>query len=144
MIRKVENKRAKSGIHGGNKMSQTFKRCEECKTEFGPLKRLNVKFCSHKCGYENIKKRIKKPKMKLSKKVRSCQRRTRYLIEIGKIKRNESCEHCGKIKYLETAHINYEDPYNIKWLCRSCHRKWDWGTPKQGENYSGKKAKKEK
>lgn len=46
---------------------------------------------------------------------------------------------------IEAAHYNYEDPRNVRWLCRSCHVRWDQKEPKGGcikrwEDYTGKEA----
>ena len=41
---------------------------------------------------------------------------------------SSTCEFCNKNKLLELANISGEYKRNIddyKWLCRSCHRKWD-------------------
>lgn len=45
-------------------------------------------------------------------------------IKTGKIKRINKCEICHKNKNTVGHHDDYNYPYKIKWLCRSCHRKF--------------------
>jgi hypothetical protein len=33
---------------------------------------------------------------------------------------------------IEGAHYNYDEPLRVRWLCRSCHRRWDKLEPKGG------------
>lgn len=43
-------------------------------------------------------------------------------IKLGKLKR-QPCEVCGA-KKVEAHHPNYNEPLEIKWLCRKCHLEW--------------------
>jgi hypothetical protein len=57
-----------------------------------------------------------------------------YALEIGKLTRPDRCSNaeCGKVGKVEAAHESYDAPLSVKWLCRSCHRKWDRAQPKGG------------
>lgn len=47
--------------------------------------------------------------------------KTNRLVKTNKIKKF-SCNHCGE-KKSEAHHNNYENAYDITWLCRECHTK---------------------
>lgn len=48
----------------------------------------------------------------------------------GAITRPGVCEECGAETYVEAAHSDYSQPLLVRWLCRSCHRRWDKDEPK--------------
>jgi hypothetical protein len=126
---------------------QSFLKCKACGNSFGPVDRLDREYCSKKCWYENIPKRADY-EWEYTKEARSCARKTRYLIFKGEIKKPKRCKFCKEEKILEAAHINYDDPKNIIFLCRSCHRKFDKNDPKNGcikrwQDFTGKTAIKE-
>lgn len=53
------------------------------------------------------------------------------LTKRGLLVRPERCEECGiKGKPIDAAHFDYAYPLLFRWLCRSCHRKWDVEQPK--------------
>jgi hypothetical protein len=52
-------------------------------------------------------------------------------IRGGHLVRPDRCEECGATGVkIEGAHSNYNEPLNVRWLCRSCHVKWDRINPK--------------
>lgn len=51
--------------------------------------------------------------------------RTNYAIKTGKIKRPDRCSECLKLCKPDAAHLNYEKPLEITWLCRQCHASMD-------------------
>ena len=57
-----------------------------------------------------------------------CRKITRSLRDRGELVPPETCEECGKMVYLHAHHEDYSDPYNVKWVCRPCHRKIHGGT----------------
>ena len=37
----------------------------------------------------------------------------------------EPCWFCGSLKRIEAHHEDYELPYDVAWLCKSHHRRWE-------------------
>ena len=70
----------------------------------------------------------------LSKTATQAERRARNAvsnaIRAGKLTRPDTCGACSKPGFIEAAHIDYSRPLDIRWLCRSCHRRWDSKEPK--------------
>ena len=138
--------RSQSKKQGGNRNPQTFKVCV-CGKEFGPVYALKQKYCSKRCAYDNAPQTAKHKHIR-TKEAAKAQRRMAYCIDIGKIIRPTQCEECGvRNKRIEAAHFNYSEPLRVRWLCRSCHVRWDRKEPKGGtvivarwEKYTGKKA----
>jgi hypothetical protein len=131
----------------GNKKPQTFRDCAQCHKRFGPLKHLSQKLCSKEC---KIKAQTtgKKTFRKTITKARSAQSLLRYHVQAGNINRPTKCEQCGsESKKIEGAHKDYNRPLDVRWLCRSCHIRWDKADPKNAtyvvarwEQYTGQKA----
>ena len=46
-------------------------------------------------------------------------------IRAGKLERGTECATCGSTSAIEAAHFDYDQPLNVLWLCRPCHRQWD-------------------
>jgi predicted DNA-binding protein (UPF0251 family) len=66
--------------------------------------------------------------------VKAARSRVAKAIRSGRLVRPDSCEECGKTVFVEAAHLNYHDYMAIRWLCRSCHRRWDAENPKMHED----------
>lgn len=108
----------------------TFKKCEYCGRKFGPVERLVIKFCSYKCKV-NFQTTGRKTYRKTITKARSAQSLLTYHVKKGNIAKPAICEECRATnKKIEAAHYNYDDYKAIRWLCISCHRKWDKQNPK--------------
>lgn len=45
-------------------------------------------------------------------------------IRDGKLIKPEACESCGSNKKIEAHHCDYTKPYDVNWLCESCHKEW--------------------
>ena len=111
---------------------QTFKNCSQCGTVFGPVDRLSVKYCSRDCKHK-AQTTGRKTQRKTKTKARLAQSLVAYHIKVGNIIRPDTCEDCGSTdKKIEAAHYDYDKPIKVKWLCRSCHVKWDKAEPKGG------------
>ena len=55
----------------------------------------------------------------------------RAAIRRGELVRPTICEECGLEKSrIEAAHYDYGQPLRVRWLCVSCHRRWDAADPK--------------
>jgi hypothetical protein len=55
----------------------------------------------------------------------------RYHIARGNLIRPARCEECdASSRRIEAAHYDYDQPLRVRWLCRSCHVRWDKRQPK--------------
>ncbi len=108
----------------------TFLFCQHCGQQFGPVNHLGQRFCSKACAYAAAatgRKTIRKT----STKARSAQSLLRYHVQAGHILRLTECEECGAVdRAIEGAHFDYDEPLRVRWLCVSCHRRWDKREPK--------------
>ena len=119
----------REGKHGGNRKPQTFRKCKTCGVLFGPLKTLSQFYCSKPCGVRGMSGR--KSVRKTIPEARKAQRQLAYQIQIGNIIRPVVCEECKATgSKIEGAHYSYDEPLNVRWLCKSCHVKWDKANPK--------------
>jgi len=131
---------------GGNRRPRSWAICPVCLSLF-LLDRLQRRFCSCACkvkaqttGHRTSRRTITK--------ARSAQSLLRYHVQAGNVVRPSVCEECGATnRRIEGAHFNYEEPLRVRWLCRSCHVRWDKGDPKRvtvivqrREQSTGKKA----
>jgi len=49
-------------------------------------------------------------------------RRTSHrCIELGLLEKGTKCTQCSSKKHIEMHHPDYDDPFDIVWLCRKCH-----------------------
>ena len=51
-------------------------------------------------------------------------------LRSGALVRPGYCNACGIVCKPEAAHSDYQKPLDVRWLCRSCHRRWDLEEPK--------------
>jgi len=110
----------------------TFRRCAHCGVLFGPLPRLDRKFCSMRCKIDS-QKTGRQTFRKATAKARRAQALVRYQVLAGKMSRPTVWEECGASdKRIEAAHYDYDKPLMVRWLCRSCHVRWDKAEPKNG------------
>lgn len=110
---------------------QTFKDCRQCGTRFGPVTHLARQFCSYRCKCAAQATGCKAD-YKTHRKARSAQSLVRYHVLAGNMAKPAACENCAAVGYVEAAHFNYDQPFRVRWLCRSCHRIWDHHEPKGG------------
>ena len=111
---------------------QTFLTCLRCGCRFGPVDRLSRKFCSKECA-NKAKATGRKIFRKGTNRARRAQNLVRYYILSGLMVRPVICEECGATdRSIEAAHYDYDQPLKVRWLCRSCHRRWDKQDPKNG------------
>ncbi len=108
--------------------------CSHCKNEFAADNRKR-KFCGWECK-KNAMRTGRRKKTITIPKARKAQRDVAYAIQTGKLVRPTVCEECQCAdRKIEAAHFNYEETLRVRWLCSSCHRKWDKAEPK-GATYS--------
>ena len=122
---------------------KAIRECEYCQQPFHPHS-YRTRFCSWKCRNDAQRVTDRKPKKRPSPEARYAQSRIAYLIRSGKLTRPDRCEECGNRGRIEAAHYDYTEPERVRWLCCSCHRKWDWASPKNGTMSDGKMAEREK
>jgi hypothetical protein len=51
-------------------------------------------------------------------------------LKQGTLVRPSTCATCGKGGSITAAHNDYSRPLDVRWLCRSCHSRWDRAEPK--------------
>lgn len=101
--------------------------CQKCGKVFYPISGcLKQKNCSRFCGARHGRKTYRKT----IPTARNAQRLVAYYIERGRLVRPTICEECHKEKKIEAAHYDYAEPLRVRWLCVSCHRRWDKQEPK--------------
>lgn len=109
----------------------TFLRCQQCEQLFGPVEHLRRRFCSSQCkviAQSTGRKKLRRT----TTKAKNAQSLLRYHVQAGHIIRPATCEECGAIdRRIEGAHFNYDEPLRVRWLCVSCHRRWDKREPKR-------------
>ena len=135
------------GQVGGNRKPQTFRDCVQCGRRFGPLDRLAQRFCSYACKVK-AQATGRCILRKTLSHARNAQSLVAYHLKKGHLTRGGRCEECGATdRRIEAAHRDYRRPLDVRWLCRSCHVKWDKAEPKgatmivtRWENATGKKA----
>lgn len=110
----------------------TFRKCQQCGQTFGPLSHLSRKYCSQRCKI--VAQTTGRKKFRVAtQKARAAQRIIRYHLQAGHFIRPTTCESCGaEGRKIEAAHFDYDEPLRVRWLCRSCHVKWDKRQPKHG------------
>lgn len=132
---------------GGNRKPRTYSICPRCLCIYGPLARHARRYCSRACTIEaqrTGRTRLRRP----TSSARRAHGLVNYHIKAGNLARPLACEVCGITgKRIEAAHFNYDEPLRVRWLCRSCHVRWDKVDPKggtvivqRGEKFTGRKA----
>jgi hypothetical protein len=56
----------------------------------------------------------------------------RQAVCSGKLIKPMLCESCSQPGPIEAAHEDYSRRFDVRWLCRPCHRRWDAKFPKGG------------
>ena len=110
---------------------QTFKDCEFCGESFGPVTHLARRFCSYECKSKS-QATGQKRKFIATPEARRAHRRVAYAVDTGRLVRPHQCDQCGAEGKMEGAHSDYARPLDVRWLCRSCHVRWDAADPKGG------------
>lgn len=115
---------------GGNRKRRSFAICPVCLGIFGPLSHLKRKYCSRACktkAQTTGRQRLRRT----TREAKSAQSLVRYHVRAGNIARPTCCEECGvAASRIEAAHYDYAEPLRVRWLCRSCHVRWDKQAPK--------------
>ncbi len=116
---------------GGNRRPRSWTICRVCLAVF-PMPNLKRRYCSMACKVKAQTTGRRTFRRSISK-ARSAQSLLRYHVQAGHIVRPTTCEACGASdRPIEGAHFNYDEPLRVRWLCRSCHVRWDKREPKGG------------
>jgi len=85
----------------------------------------------HPEGYKARRSRYALENPEKIKLLARTRQKVYYYLKKGKITKPDKCQWCGAIGgKLEAAHKDYNQPLEVVWLCRHCHRKWDYWEPK--------------
>ncbi len=111
---------------------KTYRNCDHCDQRFGPLHHLRSRFCSQKCHHASREKGARKASARPTKQARAANKAIEYAIKVGRVHRPLTCDACSRDGRIEAAHYDYKRRLDVRWLCVSCHRKWDKADPKGG------------
>jgi hypothetical protein len=64
----------------------------------------------------------------------------KYALSKGRLVRPPACEQCGRVCKPQAAHRDYARPFDLRWLCLSCHSRWDHAEPKSAHSRSRREA----
>ena len=78
-------------------------------------------------------KRYGKRNIEMVRLVQLVSKTIQNAIKRGELVRPEICSECGKKGRIEAAHSDYQRRLDVRWLCVSCHRRWDRSEPKLSE-----------
>ena len=132
VIKSVDQRHLLRDSRGGNKQLPTFAGCPHSASTFGPLGQLARRYCSMECK-ARAQATGRRVQRKSTRKARTAQNLVRHQIAAGNLVRPMKCEECGAGgRKIEAAHYDYDQPLYVRWLCRSCHVRWDKRNPKQG------------
>jgi len=125
---------------------RTVQTCRQCGEQF-QASHLRRKYCSYKCKSLAmvIPPEQRKPRAVATISARRAHGLVKYYVSTGKLVRPHCCSECGKIGPIEAAHSDYSKPLMVRWLCRSCHARWDHREPKGGvqptEHFNAKRPR---
>jgi formylmethanofuran dehydrogenase subunit E len=94
------------------------------------VQRINEWKRSKYASDEAYREKVKAATRAVPKHVWQARQAVRTAIKQGRLQRPDSCEECGRVIFVEAAHKDYSRHLDIRWLCRTCHRKWDAADPK--------------
>src|SRR5439155_23409698 len=99
-----------------------------------PSDRLSRRFCSIACKglAQRLRPQERKLRLTATPEARRAHRLVRYYIGTGRLRKPYCCSQCGQPGRVEAAHEDYAKPLLVRWLCRSCHVRWDKQQPKGG------------
>ena len=52
-----------------------------------------------------------------------CHHRVKRAVASGWLKKPKRCTRCGGHGTVEAHHLDYLEPLNVEWICRSCQRR---------------------
>lgn len=124
------------------RLGERTKQCRACIASLAKIRKIERKAQyapAHKAWRQKHKEKLKESAKAWRSKNYSRMRlvqvtntRVRRALAKGLINKSDRCEFCGggSTGTIEASHEDYRQPFQIRWLCRPCHRKWDTERPK--------------
>ena len=92
-----------------------YSSCKECKAKYRQENKRKL--------YDNASKvRLSTEEYKI--KARAWNK-IHYAIKVGKILKPSQCSICGGFDNIQAHHNDYSKPYEVQWVCQSCHSQLD-------------------
>jgi hypothetical protein len=101
-------------------------RCKDCGKNRSISEASRVKANERKALYDKTTKgrEVQKKSQSKYKNAHICRGRFNHEVREGRIRTSSSCEHCLSDKSIQAHHWDYNYPYEVMWLCRTCHSLW--------------------
>lgn len=93
-----------------------YSQCKECKNEYKQL---------HKEKLLDLQKERRKRNKEDIKAKQKAWNKVYYALKVGKIQKPNVCELCACGGKLQAHHKDYNKPFEITWVCQTCHAKLD-------------------
>ena len=94
-----------------------YSQCRDCKAEY---KRTNN---AKLLEAQKLRRAKQSPEDKRKEKAWNA---FNYALRIGKVIKPTTCDACGTCSEpLQAHHANYDEPYNVTWVCQKCHAQLD-------------------
>lgn len=137
IIPKIGQIGTKTCLHNTCYATHRLFQCLDCGK---PIEWPRKDFCSRRCGqrywarthgqsrkhYTNHSEEIKtqaKEHYEANKDKYFAHSYLRSKVANGRIKKPSICSFCQSNLHIEGHHADYSKPYDVIWLCRSCHKK---------------------
>jgi hypothetical protein len=108
--------------HFHRSQSGKFGRASYCRTCFSTIQkewRERDILKSREKENSRSRNRRKLPEVRRKEKSRAA---VRDAVRAGKVYKPTSCQRCGRGHcQIQAHHPNYNEPFNVEWLCASCH-----------------------
>lgn len=90
-----------------------------------------------KPSYSSFDRRAKwiQDSIEALRSIRSAGKVVQRALQMGTLTRPSVCEECGSTgedtrRPITAAHHDYSKPLDVRWLCWTCHKRWDHASPK--------------
>jgi hypothetical protein len=80
--------------------------------------------------FRTLSSRLRAKDPERYRRMRAAHSAVAHALRAGRLIRPASCTACGAHEPLHAAHADYARPLDVRWLCRSCHGRWDASEPK--------------
>lgn len=93
-----------------------YSQCKSCKNEYKQTNKIKL--------LDKQKERRERNKEDIRIKQKAWNK-VYYALKIGKIQNPNTCEICGCSGNIQAHHKDYNKPFEIIWVCQTCHAKLD-------------------